>query len=166
MLAALALLLWAAPRLWSRRSADAPIVLGRRRSRLSPLLARVEQAFVSIASRVRLRPPVWRAAAIGLASALLPCGWLYAFVVLAAGTGSASGGAALMLAFWLGTVPALLGLGLSVGRLSATLRARLPRISAALVLAACAVNIAQRWPIANASGAADAPREVSCHGEH
>jgi sulfite exporter TauE/SafE len=35
---------------------------------------------------VASRPEV-RAAILGLGSALLPCGWLYAFVVTAAGTG-------------------------------------------------------------------------------
>jgi sulfite exporter TauE/SafE len=165
-LAGLTLLFWAAPRLLSRRSAGAPISLGRHAQRRSPLLQRLERVFVSLASHARQRPPLWRAGALGLASALLPCGWLYAFVVLAAGTGSAGGGALLMLAFWAGTVPALLGLGVGIGRLSAPLRARLPRLSAGLVLVACAVTVAQRWPLATATETAGAQREMSCHGAH
>jgi sulfite exporter TauE/SafE len=86
--------------------------------------------------------------------------------VLAAGTGSIGGGAALMLAFWLGTVPALLGLGVGVERLSAPLRSRLPALSAAVVLLACAVNVAQRWPLANATEAGARTHEMSCHGAH
>jgi len=60
-----------------------------------------------------------RAAWIGGLSALLPCGWLYAFLVTAAGTGSILGGALVMLAFFLGSVPvlALIGCGgASLGR--------------------------------------------------
>jgi sulfite exporter TauE/SafE len=70
-----------------------------------------------------------------------------------------------MLAFWLGTVPALLGVGIGVGRLGAPLRARLPRLSAALVLGACALNVTQRWPLTNAAEAAAAPHEMSCHAQ-
>ena len=54
-----------------------------------------------------------RAAWIGALSALLPCGWLYAFLVTAAGTGSPIRGGLVMLAFFAGTVPvlALIGCG-------------------------------------------------------
>ena len=55
--------------------------------------------------------PRTRALVIGLLTGLLPCGWLYAFVVTAAGTGSRSRGAALMAVFWLGTLPVMAGPG-------------------------------------------------------
>lgn len=51
--------------------------------------------------------PVPRAALIGLLTVLLPCGWLYAFAIVAAGAGGALAGAATMGAFWLGTLPVL-----------------------------------------------------------
>ena len=54
---------------------------------------------------VRERPPVARALLLGLFSTLLPCGWLYAFAVLAAGTGGPWTGMLVMAAFWAGTVP-------------------------------------------------------------
>ncbi len=54
---------------------------------------------------MRDRPPVARAAVTGLLTTLLPCGWLYTFVVTAGGTGSPLDGAGVMFAFWLGTVP-------------------------------------------------------------
>ena len=45
--------------------------------------------------------------AIGLISVLLPCGWLYGFVLGAIATGSPIKGAIFLGAFWLGTIPAL-----------------------------------------------------------
>ncbi|MBI4955507.1 MAG: sulfite exporter TauE/SafE family protein, partial [Myxococcales bacterium] len=95
---------------------------------LSRLLARAHAAW----SR---RPPVWRALALGVLTSLLPCGWLWAFVVSAAGTASPWGGALVMAAFWLGTVPALLGLGLGLGLLLAPLKKRLPLLTPALLVA-------------------------------
>jgi sulfite exporter TauE/SafE len=164
--AGLTLLFWAVRLLSSQRSIGTLVTLGRRASRRSPLLQRLESLFVSLTSSVRQRPPVWRAGALGLASALLPCGWLYGFVILAAGSGSGAAGALLMLAFWAGTVPALLGLGVGIGRLSARLRARLPTLSAALVLVACAVNVAERWPLASANETNGSLHPPSCHGTH
>lgn len=80
-------------------------------------------------------PPVRRAALIGLLTVLLPCGWLYAFVLAAAGTGSAASGALVMLCFWAGTAPILVGVSLTVRHLSAWLGARVQLVtSAALVL--------------------------------
>ncbi|RLS88282.1 MAG: sulfite exporter TauE/SafE family protein, partial [Planctomycetota bacterium] len=53
--------------------------------------------FASIAREWHLRalrlPPRFRAAAIGAATPLLPCGWLWAFAVVAAGTASVGTGA-------------------------------------------------------------------------
>src|SRR5690606_18807129 len=59
-----------------------------------------------------------RAALLGVSTGLLPCGWLYAFALSAAATGSARDGALVMAAFWLGSVPALVGVGAIVARLS------------------------------------------------
>jgi uncharacterized protein len=83
--------------------------------------------------RLRAKPPLVRAALLGLSSTLLPCGWLYAFAVTASGTGSVTGGVTVMAAFWLGTLPLLLGLGIGVQQLSARLRRHVP------VLTACAL---------------------------
>lgn len=92
-------------------------------------------------------PPTQRALAIGLLSGLLPCGWLWVFALTAAGTGSAVWGALTMLAFWLGTVPILLGLGLSVQRLTALLGRRLPAATAILVILLGVLTAAQRMSL-------------------
>ncbi len=50
---------------------------------------------------------------LGLVLGLLPCGMLYAALTVAAGTGSAMGGALAMAAFGLGTVPSLVVVGVA-----------------------------------------------------
>lgn len=65
----------------------------------------------------------------------LPCGMVYSVLVTAMLSGSAAGGALVMLAFGLGTLPMLLGLGLLGARLRAGLRLRGVRLACgALVL--------------------------------
>ncbi len=71
---------------------------------------------------------------LGICTGLLPCGWLYAFVFSAAGTGSWVRGALLMLAFWLGTLPALLGLGVVLQQLIGPLRRHVPVLGSALLV--------------------------------
>jgi sulfite exporter TauE/SafE len=151
LVTALVLASWGLPRLLARRSASRPLQLGKRAARPGVLVRQAQRALTTLGARIRRWPPLWRAGALGLSSALLPCGWLYAFVVLAAGTGSAASGAGLLLAFWLGTVPALLGLGVGLSRLSGSLRARLPRLSVALVLGVCLFNVFTRWPVQSAA---------------
>jgi uncharacterized protein len=80
------------------------------------------------------KPPVLRALTLGLLSTFLPCGWLYAFALTAAGTGDPLTGGLVMMTFWLGTLPILMGLGLGVQSLSERLRSILPTLSALAVL--------------------------------
>lgn len=93
-----------------------------------------QRAMGGALQRFAERPPVARAAATGLLTTLLPCGWLYAFVVIAAGTGSVWHAVMLMTFFWLGTLPMMLAAGVGLQRLSGPLRARLPMLSAATIL--------------------------------
>jgi len=86
-------------------------------------------------SMVGQRPPVVKAATVGLLSGVLPCGWLWAFVVTAAGTGSALGGVAVTAAFWAGTVPVLLALGLGAQIVSVPLRRHIPAVTAVILVA-------------------------------
>jgi sulfite exporter TauE/SafE len=86
-------------------------------------------------SLVSDKPPVVRAGVVGLLSGFLPCGWLWAFVVTAAGTGNSLKGAAVMTAFWAGTVPALLAVGFGAQLVSAPLRRHVPAVTAILLVA-------------------------------
>lgn len=79
-------------------------------------------------------PPVGRAFAIGLLTTLLPCGWLYAFAVTAAGTANPILGAATMAVFWTGTLPVLIGLGLGLQRLTGAARRHMPVMTSSLLV--------------------------------
>ncbi len=89
---------------------------------------------VEMLRRLREKPPVARALLIGLATALMPCGWLYGFAVLAAGTGAVFSGALVMIAFWAGTVPVLLGIGMSVQAVVGRLRRHVPVVAAIFLI--------------------------------
>ncbi len=80
-------------------------------------------------------PPIRRAWAVGLLTAFLPCGWLYAFAITAAGTASPFWGGVVMLAFWVGTLPMMVTLGAGLQALTGPLRARLPFITSLIVIA-------------------------------
>jgi sulfite exporter TauE/SafE len=81
--------------------------------------------------------------AFGALNALLPCHLIYAFAAQAAATGSPVAGTMVMGAFALGTMPAMLGLGLAAGRLAPAVRHRLGRLAAVLVLGFAALTIAR-----------------------
>lgn len=89
-------------------------------------------------------PPVARAASIGLLTTLLPCGWLYAFAITAAGTASPFKGAVTMAVFWLGTLPVMIGLGVSLQSLTGALRARLPLVTSLLIVVVGLFTVAGR----------------------
>lgn len=102
--------------------------------------------------QLRARPAATRAWLIGVLTGLLPCGWLWVFVVSASGTGSPWLGAAVMSVFWLGTVPAMTGL-LAIGGPAITqIRRKLPMVSACVVIALGLMTLATRWRDAGATG--------------
>ena len=49
----------------------------------------------------------WPALIIGLLTIMLPCGWLYTYVIAASATQSPYAGAMVMILFWLGGLPAV-----------------------------------------------------------
>jgi sulfite exporter TauE/SafE len=85
-------------------------------------------------ARLDSAPRGLRALVVGLSTTLLPCGWLYAFAVTAAGTGSVLGGVSVMAAFWLGSVPLLLAAGVGLRALSARLSRHVPVLTALLLI--------------------------------
>ena len=71
---------------------------------------------------------------LGILWGFLPCGLVFAMLVVAASTQTLWGGALTMLAFGLGTVPTLLGFGLAASLLSPKLRGRLQLFTGLLIL--------------------------------
>jgi len=102
--------------------------------------------------QLRARRAISRAWLIGVLTGLLPCGWLWAFVVSAAGTASAWRGAAVMAVFWLGTVPAMTGVLAFGGPMIARIRRKLPVVSACVLIALGLVTLAARWSDAGETG--------------
>jgi sulfite exporter TauE/SafE len=108
-------------------------------------------------------PGTTRGALLGITSALLPCGWLYTFVAASAGQGTPLGGALVMAAFCIGTMPALIGVGSIVGLLGANARRWLPRMSTAVLLVLGLTTIALRRPVLHLDGPHDPSPQHSCH---
>ncbi len=86
-------------------------------------------------------PPHVRGAALGFVTPLLPCGWLWAFVIVAAGTASAWMGAAVMVAFFAGSVPALAAVVFGA-RLAAGKLGRFVQVAMALLLLCVGAEVA------------------------
>lgn len=118
-------------------------VLGLRLPQL-PHGSLLQRAYSGVLSKLRGRTPVGRALLLGLASTLLPCGWLYMFAITAAGTGHAGWGALVMAAFWVGTVPVLVGLAVGIQALAGPLRRHLPAISAVVLMVVGLVSVGTR----------------------
>jgi sulfite exporter TauE/SafE len=79
--------------------------------------------------------------ALGVMNAFLPCHLIYAFAAQAAATASPGAGALTMLAFGLGTVPAMLALGLTRALARPGIRAPLARAAGVLVIALGLVTV-------------------------
>lgn len=101
-----------------------------------PLPKAMQDLLVAGHRKAMNRGPIVRAALIGLLTTLLPCGWLYAFVITAAGTARPDLGALAMFVFWLGTLPVLVAIGTGVQTLLGTFGKRLPTVTCVIVLIA------------------------------
>ena len=77
----------------------------------APLPRMIQRCIIAGQRAAFALSPLPRALSTGLLTAFLPCGWLYLFALKAAGTGSPLQGALFMIAFWLGSVPALVLVG-------------------------------------------------------
>lgn len=86
---------------------------------------------------------------LGILWGFLPCGLVFAMLVLAARTQTIWGGALTMLAFGLGTVPTLLGFGLAANLLSPKLRGSLQKFAALLIMLFAVQTILRGLAVAN-----------------
>ena len=104
----------------------------------------LQQRLASGHAWARGQSPLVRASAIGLLTAILPCGWLFAFLIVAAGTAQPMTGALVMAVFALGSVPALAGMALSMTLLVGRFRRVIPWCSAVLITFVGAVTLLER----------------------
>ena len=86
---------------------------------------------------------------LGILWGFLPCGLVFAMLVLSARSQTVWGGALTMLAFGLGTIPTLLGFGLAANLLSPKLRGRLQIFAGVLILLFAVQTILRGLAVAN-----------------
>lgn len=107
----------------------------------APAPAFIRRAFRGGIARADRFGPSGRALVMGLLTTLLPCGWLWAFALIAAGTASPLWGAAVMATFWIGTVPILTAVGFGAGALRSRLGPRIRTVAALAMIAIAAVTV-------------------------
>lgn len=122
---------------------DTLLSLRGHRSRLHPPVS-MQRTLGRVTRRLATIPGATRGVLTGLATALLPCGWLYAFVAAAGGTGSPGKAALVMALFWTGTLPVMATFGFGLQRLAGPIRRSLPLITASVVVAIGLLTIAGR----------------------
>jgi sulfite exporter TauE/SafE len=86
-----------------------------------------------------------RGISLGVLSILLPCGWLYVFVLAAVSTQSTWRGAALLTAFWAGTLPLMSVAPTLIQKLLGKLSFKAPALSGALLIGIGILTLAQRF---------------------
>ncbi|MBD2101147.1 sulfite exporter TauE/SafE family protein [Leptolyngbya sp. FACHB-261] len=82
----------------------------------------------SLMAKLSSQQSWWTPALLGVAWGLMPCGFLYAAQIKAAETSSIWAGGATLFAFGLGTLPVMLGVGVSSALVSANRRSQLFRL--------------------------------------
>lgn len=100
---------------------------------------------------------------LGLFSTLLPCGWLYTYVAIAAATGSPKDSVLVMAFFWVGTLPILLTIGSIAHLVSAPISKHIPKIVAVLMLIAGFFALSGHLTVFGDQHSAHSP---TCHTSH
>ena len=109
------------------------------------------RAMTKAVQRLRQLPPALAALPLGLLFGFLPCGYLYAVAITAAQSADVTTGALMLLAFGIGTVPALLLFGTATQWLGTRARLWMLRLAGLLVAGMGAVNLFRHlrlmgWP--------------------
>lgn len=101
---------------------------------IHPLQGMLHERLAKVMTELSWQNNWWIPALLGSFWGLIPCGFLYVAQIKAAETGDFSLGVATMLAFGVGTMPMMLGVGLSTTRLSASQRSQLFRLGGVITL--------------------------------
>lgn len=119
-------------------------------------IGRVWNRLRPAAAHALAAPNPSRAFATGLFWGWVPCGMVYAALLSALVSGSAGGGAATLLAFGLGTLPNLIGLGWAARRAGGWLNAPwLKTLAGVLIIAFGLAGLTRIDPIAHLQGVAE-----------
>lgn len=86
---------------------------------------------------------------LGVLWGFLPCGLVFAMLVMAAGAQSMVGGALTMLVFGLGTVPTLVGFGIAANLIGPKLRGGLQSFAAVLLMLFAVQTVLRGLAVAN-----------------
>ena len=106
--------------------------------------------------------PLLFAFALGLFSTLLPCGWLYTYVAVAAGTGAVLPAMIIMSAFWIGTLPMLITVGSLSSLIASPLKKYVPIVTSCLMIAAGILSLSAHLGIGPLSHA-HSPGSTTSH---
>lgn len=116
--------------------------------------------------QIRIRtlkfPPLARAAIIGLATPLLPCGPLYAILALALASGSSVRGVEIMLAFGLGAIPAIWAVQIGSSWVNQKLGAKGFLIAKRSLAAAAALSLLWHFSFVGSSHGDDKMDSATC----
>jgi len=109
------------------------------------------RAMTAAVQRLRQLPPTLSALPLGLLFGFLPCGYLYAVAITAAQSADITTAALMLLAFGVGTVPALLIIGTATQWLGTRARVWMLRTAGLLVAGMGVVNLYRHlqlmgWP--------------------
>ncbi|MBI3864305.1 MAG: sulfite exporter TauE/SafE family protein [Planctomycetia bacterium] len=107
-------------------------------------------------------PGTWNAFIAGVLTGFLPCGLVYAYLVLAAGTGNLWQGTAIMAVFGAGTAPLMLLTGLGSALLSVKARTHLLRLAAGCVVVTGLITVGRGVAWAKSAGSAGGPACPFC----
>jgi sulfite exporter TauE/SafE len=125
--------------------------------------------FQAMRAALRSASPTTRAVLFGAATGLMPCGWLYAWLAVAAASGSSAAGGAVMFGFGVGSVPALVATNAVLAKASSALRRRSRRLAPLLLVASAIAVLATRGVVIEKlhrtlDGRAGADAPLVCHG--
>ncbi|EMI58372.1 sulfite exporter TauE/SafE family protein [Rhodopirellula sallentina] len=142
-----------------------------------PTPSKIGGVLVKLRPYIFSLPPSARALTVGMLTTLLPCGWLYLFALVAAGTGSVLMGGVTMAAFWVGTVPALTALIAGTQTLSHEFVRVVPVVTALLLIVTGGITASGRGfaklsslsdiqtPVSlDLAGESESPGATSCSG--
>jgi len=102
----------------------------------------------------------------GVANGFLPCGFVYAFLAMAVATQDVLRGTLVMVAFGLGTVPAMMAIGCGATLLSHTARLRVYHVAAVFVVVAGGATIYRAFPLGKRATCCDSEvQQVTAHVE-